>query len=205
VVPSCNRFCPRTQFYKEPLAPVLRVAYLALAMISEDSFQYALENTKVVFAPERRIDTFGNTNFRFHLVTELMDRIGVVRVRDGRIEAERPQIITPGHYSKMLLEGFGEQAQNFADWLEHSHQKLACVKYGFRFRKMDLVENIVHSSMDEVIGRIRGEITQSEEPVSAIIQGVDDAWEVCLMKFTIDLIQESSGGNMSDFRRRGLI
>lgn len=38
-----------------------------------------------------------------------------------------------------------------------------------------------------------------------IIQGVDDAWEVCLLKFTIDLIERSTGENMGDFRKRGLI
>jgi len=43
------------------------------------------------------------------------------------------------------------------------------------------------------------------EPLSAVIQGVDDAWEVCLLKFTIDMIERSSGGNIGDFRKRGLI
>ena len=176
-----------------------------LAMISEDSFQYAMENTRVVLAPDRRIETFGSTNFRFHLVTELMDRVGVVRVRDGKIEAERPQIIAPGHYSRMMLEGFGEQARNFADWLEKRPEKMAFLKYGFQFRKRDVVENVAHGSVEEVVDRIKSGIGKAEEPLSAIIVGVDDAWEVCLLKFTIDLIQQSAGGNVSDFRQRGLL
>ena len=174
-------------------------------MISEDSFQYALENTKVVLAPDRRIETFGSTNFRFHLITELMDRVGVVRVRDGRIEAERPQIIAPGQYSRLMLEGFGEQARNFAQWLEKRPEKLTFLKYGFQFRKMDVVENMVHAGVEEVIDRVKAGIGKSDEPLSAIILGVDDAWEVCLLKFTIDLIQQSAGGNMNDFRQRGLL
>ncbi len=174
-------------------------------MISDDSFHYAIENTKVVFAPERRIDTFGNTRFHFHLASELMDRVGVVRVRDGRIEAERPQIIAPSQYSKLMLEGFGEKARDFADWLESRPEKLAFFKYGFQFRKMDVVENLVHGDLEEVTSRIRAGISQAEEPLTAIIHGVDDAWEVCLLKFTVDLIQQSAGGNMTDFRRRGLL
>jgi len=177
----------------------------AHAMISEDSFHYAIENTKVVLAPDRRIETFGSTNFRFHLVTELMDRAGVCRVRDGRIEAERPQIIAPGQYSKLLLEGFGEQAQNFAQWLESRPEKLAFMKYGFQFRKMDVIESLVHSPLEEVIERVKAGINKADEPLTAIIQGVDDAWEVCLLKFTVDLVQQSAGGNMNDFRRRGLL
>ena len=195
----------RATLLKVALAGWPWLPYAPAPMISEDSFQYAIENTKVVFAPDRRIDTFGSTNFRFHLVTELMDRVGVVRVRDGRIEAERPQLMTPGHYARLMLEGFGEEARNFADWLESRSDKPSILKYGFSFRKKDVVENILYTSLDDAVDRIRTSITTSDEPLSAIIQGVDDAWEVCLLKFTIDLIQQSAGGNMTDFRRRGLL
>lgn len=174
-------------------------------MFSEDDFQYAVENTRVILAPQRRIETFGSTSFRFYLVTELMDRVNEVRVRDGRIHAERPQILTPGHLSHLLLEGFGEEARNFADWLEHHTAQFAILKYGFRFRKSDVAERIVESSIEEAIDRVRAGVAHGEdEPLSAIIQGVDDAWEVCLLKFTVDLIQQSAGGNLGDLRRRGL-
>ena len=174
-------------------------------MKSEDDFQYAVENTRVLVAPDRRIDTFGSTHFRFHLVTELLDRVNVVRVRDGRIEAEKPLIVSPSQYSKLLLEGFGDQARRYADWLESRPEKLAFLKYGFQFRKMDMVEEIVHGSVEDVVARIRAGMAQSDEPLTAIIEGVDDAWEVCLLKFTVDLVQQSAGGNMSDFHRRGLL
>ena len=39
----------------------------------------------------------------------------------------------------------------------------------------------------------------------AVIQGVDDAWEVCLLKFTVEMIAKSRGINEFDFKRRGLI
>ena len=67
------------------------------------------------------------------------------------------------------------------------------------------MENRVRDTMDAVIERTRRQVENSEEPLSAVIQGVDDAWEVCLLKFTIDLIERSSGGNLGDFRRRGLV
>jgi len=174
-------------------------------MISPDDFQYAVENTRVVLAPQRRIETFGSTSFRFHLVSELMDSVDQVRVRDGRLHAERPQIISPAHYSHLLLEGFGEKARHFADWLEHNGENVAILKYGFQFRKTDVVEEIVHAGVEEVLGRVRERVTQSNEPLSAIIHGVDDAWEVCLLKFSMDLIQQSSRGNLGDFRGRGLL
>ncbi len=172
-------------------------------MKSEDDFQYAVENTKVLLAPDRRIATFGSTSFRFHLVSELLDRVNVVRIRDGHIEADQPTIVSPEHFSKVLLEGFGEKARRYADSLER--HKLAFLKYGFQFRKGDVIEELVHSPMAEVVDRIRAGIQPAHEPLTAIIEGVDDAWEVCLLKFTVDLVQQSAGGNVSDFRRRGLL
>ncbi len=164
-----------------------------------------MENTQVIVAPEQRIETFGSVNFHFYLISELMDEVNQVRVRDGQIQAERPQIMTAAHSARLLLDGFGEPAREFAAWLERQRENIALLKYGFQFRKSGVVENIVHSSLEQVVERVRRQVTEAMEPSSAIIQGVDDAWEVCLMKFTMELVQQSAGGNMGDFRKRGLI
>lgn len=174
-------------------------------MWSEDDFEYAIENTEVIIAPQGRIATFGHTSFRFYLISELMDRANEVRVRDGQIHAERPQIMTPDHYARLLLEGFGEQAQRFAERLRQQAQKFAVLRYGFQFRKTDVTEKRVRASISSVIEETRVRVERTDDPLSAVIQGVDDAWEICLLKFTIDLIERSSGGNLGDFRRRGLM
>ena len=174
-------------------------------MWSEDDIQYAAENTRVILAPEQQIATFGTTSFRFYLISELMDQVDEVRVRDGRIQAERPQIVTPDQYARLLLEGFGEKAQQYVEQLRERMRSIAVLRYGFQFRKTDVTENRVRDSMDAVIARTRTEVQNAKDPMSAVIQGVDDAWEVCLLKFTIDLIERSSGDNLGDFRRRGLL
>jgi len=174
-------------------------------MWSEDNFQYAIENTEVIVAPQGRIATFGQTSFRFYLISELMDQVNEVRVRDGRIHAERPQILTPEHYTRLLLEGFGDQARQFAEQLRERAANFAVLRYGFRFRKTDVTEKTIRSPLTAVIDETKAKVERLDEPLSAVIQGVDDAWEVCLLKFTIDLIERSSGGNLGDFRRRGLL
>ena len=174
-------------------------------MLNEDSFQYALENTHVIVEPQTRIRTFGHTSFRFYLVSELMDSVEKVRIRDGRLHAERPQILAPGHFATLLLEGFGDRANEFARWLQENRERFAVLKYGFQFRKTDVVESIVHSPVPQVLDKICAKVDAENDPLSTVIQGVDDAWEVCLLKFTIDLIQKSAGENLGDFRRDGLL
>ena len=173
--------------------------------MNKENFEYAIENTQVILAPEQQIATFGTTSFNFYLISELMDRVDSVRVRNGKIHAERPQILTPEHYTRLLLEGFGEKAQQYVEQLRERMHNIAVLRYGFQFRKTDVTEETLRDSVGAVITRTKRLVENANEPLSAVIQGVDDAWEVCLLKFTIDMIERSSGGNLGDFRKRGLI
>jgi hypothetical protein len=173
--------------------------------MTRDDFDYAVENTHVIVAPEQQIATFGSTSFNFYLISELMDRVDQVRVRNGKIHAERPQILAPEHYWRLLLEGFGEKAQRYVEQLREHARNVAVLRYGFQFRKTDLSERTLRDSVDAVINRTRKNVESKNEPRSAVIHGVDDAWEVCLLKFTIDLVERSSGGNLGYFRKRGLL
>jgi hypothetical protein len=174
-------------------------------MPTEFDFQYAIENTEVIYEPDRRIDTFGTTKFEFRLVTELMDSVGAVRVRDGVIEAEKPMILRPSGVVDFDFDGFSPEAAAFGDWLREHLDHLALLKYGFRFRKQDVQEHIVHEPMEVVCGKLVDETRQSGNPMRAIIRGVDDTWEICLLKFTVEMIESSKGINLFDFKRRGLL
>src|SRR6186997_1657272 len=98
-------------------------------MYSEDDIHYALETTEVIYEPDRRIDTFGSTSFEFTLLTEPMDDVTKVRIRSGRITAEKPTILRPDPSSEMEFEGFGEQAAAFADWLKSRMKSTSALQY----------------------------------------------------------------------------
>src|SRR5580704_2107560 len=127
------------------------VVFYFKGLITKDSFDYAIENTRVIVAPEQQIATFGQTSFKFYLISELMDRVDQVRVRNGKIHAERPQILAPEHYSRLLLEGFGEKAERYVDQLREQARNVAVLRYGFQFRKTDLSEQTLRDSIDTVI------------------------------------------------------
>jgi hypothetical protein len=166
---------------------------------------YAMENTHVVHEPDRRIDTFGSTQFEFQVVSELMDTVNACRVREGRIEAHKPLILKPEFPSEFDFDGFGPQGAAFGDWLRQNAQNLAFLKYGFRFVRTEVKEQVVHESVDQVLGNLKGEVRRNGNPLLAIIQTIDDAWEVSLLKFTVDMIAKSQGINVFDFKRRGLL
>lgn len=172
---------------------------------SESDVHYALETTRVLHEPDRRIDTFGATEFRFILVSELMDQINQVRIRTGRIQAERPRILRPEPYNELSFEGFGEQAEAFHQWLKANAGSVALLQYGFSFKKSEVEESLVHEQIEALQDRLVQDAVRSGNPAQAVISGVDDTWEISLLKFTVEMIQKSSGINIFDFKRRGLL
>ena len=174
-------------------------------MFSQDDIQYALESTEILLEPDRRIDTFGSTSFEFHLISELMDSVGETRVREGIVHADRPTIIKPEAYAEMVFEGFGEQADAFNEWLQDNAADLSILKYGFNFRKDKVTEELVSEPFDVVRDRVMERAEHASNPLTAVIHGVDDAWEICLLRFTVEMIGKSQGINVFDFERRGLL
>src|SRR5256886_4584990 len=146
-------------------------------ILKQDDIEYAIENTQVILAPEQQIATFGNTSFEFHLISELMDRVDQVRIRTGRIDAERPKILSPEYFCRMMLEGFGEKAQEYVERLREQAQQIAELRYGFQFRKSAVTENTVSASLQSVIDRTRRGGEGARGPNSAVYQG--GGWGKC--------------------------
>ena len=178
-------------------------------MPSQDDIHYALETTRVLREPDRRIATFGETRFEFQLISELMDRSGEVRIRTGAVEAQRPRILRPEAYRDVELEGFHPSARaRFDKLLERFRSEgrdLAFLQYGFQFRRGEVHEEIVHDSMDSVRERVLEDIRRSGNPALAVIEGVDDTWEISILKFSFEMILRSHEINAFDFKRRGII
>jgi hypothetical protein len=167
--------------------------------------QYAMEQTEVLYEPDRRIDTFGNTEFEFTLVSELMDAANTCRIREGRIEAHKPLILRPDAGMQFDFEGFSPEAAAFGQWLRENAEHFAVLKYGFSFRKTDVTEHTVNEPFLMLCGKLVDEARSKGNPMQAIIQGVDDTWEISLLKFTVEMIAKSRGINLFDFKRRGLL
>ena len=167
---------------------------------------YAMSNTEVLYVPDRRIDTFGETRFNYRLVSEPMDEVGVTRVRAGWVEARRPRIVRPADMAAAEMEGFTSEAARFFDWLrENAGPSLALFKYGFMFSRSEVTSEMVHEDMRTVSDRVVREALESGDSYRAVIRGVDDAWEVSLLRFMLEMIEKSHEINTFDFRRRGLI
>jgi hypothetical protein len=169
---------------------------------SSFDFWYAVNNTEIVMLPSKHLETFGATVLNYHMVSELMDSVNQVRVREGRMHANRPQIITPEAYSQTLLEGFGDEAQRYVDWLKEHEKELHILQYGYRLRQEAFSEHLVSDNMKNVVDRVQNEVKEKGDPFSAVLIGVDDPWDVCLIKLFWEVIQGSAKSNIHQLEQR---
>jgi hypothetical protein len=164
-------------------------------------FWYAVNHTEVVATPQNRLETFGTTMVNYYLVTELMDSVNKVRVREGKLKAYRPEIITPPTITNEMLEGFGDEAQDYANWLRQNAQDMQMLKYGFKVQKKEVNDYILSDPLESVVDRVKEELTERDDPMGAVLVGVDRPWEVCLLKLMMELVQGSAQGNIQDIRQ----
>jgi hypothetical protein len=167
-------------------------------------FWYAVNNTELITSPTGRLETFGDTVVNYYLVCELMDSVGQVRVREGHLKALKPAIITPQSLGQMDVGDLGKEAQQYADWLAEHANDLRILQYGFTLEKQELKEYTVTDNIENVLDRVKTEVAAKDDPLSSILLGVDDPWQVCLMKLMVDLVQHSAQGNMQDFNQQSL-
>jgi len=159
-------------------------------------FWYAVNNTEIVLMPSRHLETFGTTVLHYHLVSELMDTVGQIRIREGRMRASQPRIITPEAYAKTFLEGFGEEAQRYIEWLKEHEKDVRILQYGYKLSQEAFSEHVVTDDAKAVVERVEKEVKEKADPLSAVVLGVDDPWDVCLIKLFWEIIQNSATTNI---------
>ena len=165
-------------------------------------FWYALNHSEVLVRPDQQLESFGTTSVHYHLVTELMDETDQVRVREGKIHAFRPQIVTPQSFMESLLEGFEESQTNaYLEWLRRHEQELLILKYGFKIRKEAISTHVINDRMELVVDKLRAQIAERGGGLQALIRGVEEPWEVCLIKLMSELVQRSVGLNVRELGR----
>ena len=176
-------------------------------MEADERIRYAIENTELVRPPRQALATFGISDIRYYLLTQPVytDITGNTEetvVREGRVIAERPKIVTP-YYLLNLFQGF-EHGQEYADYVLRTY---GANEPGllYRYRNEPSGMNILASPVESVIENINQEIERSENPLSTIIKGVDELWDISLMKFIHDITRQSLGSNVMEMGMRGML
>ena len=167
----------------------------------------AIEQTWVVRFPKQHLATFGATNIAYYVVTEPIYRElqpdkqeGVVRT--GRVLAERPAVITPTYARS--LEGFSAEAYEYLRHVAQTHGPNSpgiLYQYKNEADKVDIVSGVA----SEIANRIGEDLDRRKEDLSVVMVGVDQLWDVALLKFIYEFTASSAIQNVQEFQARGLL
>jgi len=176
--------------------------------IDDEKIQEAVSHTEILRPPKRSLATFGTTNIYYYLVTEPAyseleeASSNETVIREGKVIAERPRIVTPYYLSQ--IEGFSSDARKYFDILIKTHGANAPgLFYSYKNEPEELT--IVSDNLLAVVDKLNLDIDKSGNPLTSIIKGADELWDVSLLKFIYELTRSSLPDNLLQLGSRGLL
>jgi hypothetical protein len=167
----------------------------------------AVRQTEIIRLPKQTLSTFGTTNIYYYLLsepiyTELDKRTTETVIREGRVIAQKPRVVTPYYLTR--LEGFSADARHYFEMLLQEHGANAPgIFYTYKNEPKEM--NIVSDGIPAVVDKLNADIDQRGDALVSIIKGRDELWDVSLMKFIYEVTRSSVGNNVRDFGSRGLL
>ena len=174
---------------------------------NDERIERAVRHTEILRLPKQTLATFGMTNIGYYLLTEpvyseLEKGVTETVVREGRVVAERPRIVTPYYLSQ--FEGFSPDAKRYLNMLIKKYgRNTPGLFYSYRNEPKGLT--IVADSITRVVDRINAEIDKHGDPLVTIIKGEDELWDVALLKFIYEMARNSVQSNLLQLQSRGLL
>jgi len=173
----------------------------------DERIEDAVRHTEIIRLPKRSLATFGTTNIGYYLVTEpayneITKESSETVIREGRVIAEKPRIVTPYYMSQ--LEGFSEDARKYFNTLIQKYGENAPGLF-YTYRNEPGKLSIVPEEIRVVVDRLNSDVDRSGDPLTTIIKGQDELWDVSLMRFIYEITGSSMQNNISQLMSRGLL
>ena len=172
---------------------------------SPQEWMRAVERTFIVRNPTQQLATFGSTTISYYVVTEPIyqemnaEPEGVIRT--GRVVAARPAVVTPSY--AMNLQGFSAEAYEYLRYLSQQYGPASpgiLYQYTNEARKVEIVKG----EPGEIAGRISKDLDQRKENLSVVLVGVDELWDIALLKFMYEFTSSSAAQNVREMQGQGL-
>lgn len=172
----------------------------------EEKIRDAVLKTEILRSPKQSLSTFGTTNIYYYLLsepvyTEPAESTETV-IREGRVIAERPKIVTPYYLSR--LEGFSTDARKYFEMLLRTREaNTPGLFYAYKNEPKEM--SIVSDKIPSVVDKLNTEIDKRGDPLTSIIKGEDSLWDVSILKFIYEVTRSSLKDNVAQMGSMGLL
>lgn len=163
--------------------------------------------TRIIRPPRSSLATFGSTVIHYHVVSQPVyegifeDEHKDTVVRYGMVRADRPQIVTPGYLSRS--EGFGQEAAEYLDYISNRYGADAAGLL-YKYKNEPQTTETVSGEPREIAAKIRDELEADDKPLHTVLLGVDELWDVSVMKFIYEFTNQSAKTNFDELNERSM-
>ena len=167
----------------------------------------AIERSWIVRFPKQHLATFGISNIEYYVVTEPIyqdvdsdKKEGVVRT--GKVISQKPAVVTPTYV--MNVQGFSSEAY---DYFRETARMVGPNSPGILYQYKNEVSkmDIVGGTPSQIAQKISEDLDSRKEDMSVVMVGVDELWDVALLKFIYEFTSSSIAGNVQEFQSRGML
>lgn len=179
-------------------------------MKDKQRIQEVLENTEILLEPDELISTEHDTTLHYYVLSkpyyldEFPEEGPETKVREGKITWEKPKLLTPDYMINM--SGFSGEAKKAMQMIANDNPDLAGLLYKMNYSKQSISTFTVNAEIKAAEAKIREEIEGEEQSLNVIIKGVDELWDVSLMKFIQSLMLKSAyKSQLPDYEEKGYL
>ena len=178
-------------------------------MKDKQRIQEVLEKTEILMEPDDLISTEHSTTLHYFVLSEpyyleeFPEEGPETKVREGKITWEKPKLLTPDYMINMT--GFSGEAKKAMEMIANDNPDLAALLYKMNYKKRSISSFTVAKEIKAAENEIKKDI-EDENDLTVIIKGVDELWDVSLMKFIQTLMLKSAyKSQLPDYEEKGYL
>lgn len=173
----------------------------------QESWQRAVNNTKVVRPRVQELHTFSATKLLYIFLAESALNPGDTVVRKGEVVVDKPSIVLPSNLPQFegfnFDEAFPFSEDTFMNFLLVRGISFPSLKYNNKTQLLDIYEGSLHKAVDFYLNKL-----EKEENVNVgLISGPQDCWQFSVLIFICTQVAKSAEGDiqkiLAEFMRKG--
>lgn len=179
-------------------------------MKDKQRIKEVLEKTEILLEPDDLISTEHATTLHYYVLSkpyyldEFPEEGPETKVREGKITWEKPKLLTPDYMINM--SGFSGEAKKAMEIIARENPDLAGLLYKMNYRRKSISTFTIAKELKAAEAKIRDELDEDDDTLTVIIKGVDELWDVSLMKFIQTLMLKSAyKSQLPDYEEKGYL
>lgn len=169
-----------------------------------------LENTEILLEPDDLISTNHDTTLHYYVLSkpyyleEFPKEGPETKVREGKVTWKKPKLLTSDYMINM--SGFSGEAKKAMQIVARENPDQAGLLYKMNYRKYPISTFTMSRELKAAVEEIKEEIDKEKDNLTVIIKGVDELWDVSLMKFIQTLMLKSAyKSQLPDYEEKGFL